>query len=526
MFTLYKRAGRYGYDRYGFKNEDELIEYIKRHFFDESLSESILPRNAKKIKATHFGTDYTLEKSVTDWKIVDSTKDGDELVGKLVSPSFLRTWDNIEVVDVDQEYKPKRAKEVKVLQGYYDLGWEDLVTYSQPYDYQEIKDDLKSYRDNEKRAFRVITRRVPIKDEALSEAFDMNSVEFKDASADEDAMYGIEKHKNENRYFAVAVNNKTHESIMSQNSYDLGWSMRQVLKSVRANLHYDEGSSIDDWSFYKYTNEDVSPIVIDKTFFNYKGYTIEPSNNEWEITSPDGKKDYVPIDPADEDGGWGKAKEFVDGIVGESLSEDTIKQGSQWVNKGKEGTHGKFKTKKAADAQRRAMFAKGFSVNESVDPNTLSDDYVLLDSRARNHTDKDIDLYYDCIKEFCMIDEIVYEDMEVTFTANQRDADDWDEETFKTDYTYSPDEESALECANDYLVKKYPEKITVGDIKKSADDVYEEVKDFFYEKAQKEAEEKSTLSDFQEQLKEDKAKETMKSVVAKWRSRRSNKSAD
>ena len=44
----------------------------------------------------------------------------------------------------------------------------------------------------------------------------------------------------------------------------------------------------------------------------------------------------------------------------ESLKEDTVKQGSSWVNKGKEGTHGKFKTKKDADAQRKAMFANGY----------------------------------------------------------------------------------------------------------------------------------------------------------------------
>lgn len=46
--------------------------------------------------------------------------------------------------------------------------------------------------------------------------------------------------------------------------------------------------------------------------------------------------------------------------VNEGLKEDTVKQGNYWVNKGKEGTHGKFRTKKAADAQRKAMFAQGF----------------------------------------------------------------------------------------------------------------------------------------------------------------------
>lgn len=44
----------------------------------------------------------------------------------------------------------------------------------------------------------------------------------------------------------------------------------------------------------------------------------------------------------------------------EEIVEDTVKQGNFWVNKGKEGTHGKFKTKKAANAQRAAMFANGY----------------------------------------------------------------------------------------------------------------------------------------------------------------------
>lgn len=50
------------------------------------------------------------------------------------------------------------------------------------------------------------------------------------------------------------------------------------------------------------------------------------------------------------------------------LNEDTIKQDNKWVNKGKEGTHGSFKTKKAADAQRKAMFANGYkeSLNEDI----------------------------------------------------------------------------------------------------------------------------------------------------------------
>lgn len=47
-----------------------------------------------------------------------------------------------------------------------------------------------------------------------------------------------------------------------------------------------------------------------------------------------------------------------------SFKEDTVKQGDHWVNKGDKGTHGKFKTKKAADAQRKAMFANGYHESE------------------------------------------------------------------------------------------------------------------------------------------------------------------
>lgn len=43
------------------------------------------------------------------------------------------------------------------------------------------------------------------------------------------------------------------------------------------------------------------------------------------------------------------------------LDEDIEKTKSgKWVNKGKEGTHGEFKTKKAAREQQKAMFAQGF----------------------------------------------------------------------------------------------------------------------------------------------------------------------
>lgn len=58
----------------------------------------------------------------------------------------------------------------------------------------------------------------------------------------------------------------------------------------------------------------------------------------------------------------------------DELEEDTIKSGSGWTNKGKEGTHGKFKTKKDADAQRKAMFANGYKVSECNDTSEFDDE--------------------------------------------------------------------------------------------------------------------------------------------------------
>ena len=84
------------------------------------------------------------------------------------------------------------------------------------------------------------------------------------------------------------------------------------------------------------------------------------------------------------------------------LSEDTVKTKSgKWVNKGNTGkTHGEFKTKKAADAQRKAMFANGYT--ESIDSPLVYDWYkkqspddYQLDYIRKDVTFKDV---YDAIK--------------------------------------------------------------------------------------------------------------------------------
>lgn len=79
----------------------------------------------------------------------------------------------------------------------------------------------------------------------------------------------------------------------------------------------------------------------------------------------------------------------VDDDMNESLTEDTVKTKSgKWVNKGDTGkTHGEFKTKKAADEQRKAMFAQGWK-KESLEEKLWFGKYVTPD-----HTLKKVYFY-------------------------------------------------------------------------------------------------------------------------------------
>ena len=56
-------------------------------------------------------------------------------------------------------------------------------------------------------------------------------------------------------------------------------------------------------------------------------------------------------------GGYADFRSMEDLIV----NEDTVKvKDGKWTNRGREGSHGSFRTKKGADAQRKAMFANGY----------------------------------------------------------------------------------------------------------------------------------------------------------------------
>lgn len=92
--------------------------------------------------------------------------------------------------------------------------------------------------------------------------------------------------------------------------------------------------------------------------------------------------DSISIEKKEEDG---ETKEAAPEEVSDVIEEDTVKKDGKWVNKGSEGTHGEFDTKKAADAQRKAMFANGYGESEDEE-NYISEEASMKESA----NDKDV----------------------------------------------------------------------------------------------------------------------------------------
>lgn len=140
--------------------------------------------------------------------------------------------------------------------------------------------------------------------------------------------------------------------------------------------------TLDESIFIKNTEnlqEAESPWdKIEKTYGDQLDTTNDKLKKDRKVVDPDstwGKiarayGDQLDLDESKSMNPWDKLVAFYgDALKENKLEEDTIKQGSKWVNKGKEGTHGTFKTKKEADAQRKAMFAQGYKegLNEMLD---------------------------------------------------------------------------------------------------------------------------------------------------------------
>lgn len=242
----------------------------------------------------------------------------------------------------------------------------------------------------------------------------------------------------------------------------------------------------------------------DKVTIDKKSYTI----SDFFVDASSGR--YVPMVRL-----YDKNDEMIRVPVSElkkKVTEDTIKTKSgKWVNKGKEGTHGEFKTKKAADAQRKAIFASGWeeSLNEDTDGVTKEDkkkiaklckEHIGLLKRLENR---------DSINESVDAEKlpIAYDDIEITtydFKHQSKETGDVPSHTFKTPYTYYADRDEVV----DYIYENHFYDIFKEDeykeiegnwdkaydiVKSHVDEFYNkydyEIKEYFREKATEEANE-------------------------------------
>lgn len=122
----------------------------------------------------------------------------------------------------------------------------------------------------------------------------------------------------------------------------------------------------------KNNNELVNDLV-------KKAFT--PEQAEYLVSHDKGMAEYLAYGNAESDD-----FEYFIKYINKRLNEDTIKTSKgKWVNKGEEGTHGTFDTKKEADAQRKAMFAsgwKGESITESFKDTNLYRDLLAKVANA------------------------------------------------------------------------------------------------------------------------------------------------
>lgn len=173
-----------------------------------------------------------------------------------------------------------------------------------------------------------------------------------------------------------------HDVIKAQITYDTPWGEEYAEKTYRV---YDDGKveevneSLNEASGKKYKvtgtlrniwYDDDGNEVDREEWKETHTYTINSDNLPPEdlakIKFEDGVTKYWNKRVRHDDGSEFEVEVTSVEPLNESLTEDTVKQNGKWVNKGKEGTHGKFKTKKAADDQRKAMFRNGYK-GESLD---------------------------------------------------------------------------------------------------------------------------------------------------------------
>ena len=250
MITLIKEGSNIPFDSK--RNEKKPYLYLTKH----GIGPGTLPKDVKLCKVKDLPNYYTaiwLDRPLsTDelkyYDIYPETKNN-ELLDRLgISIEELEECNTVE------EAKTPKTKSVKVLQGNYGYGWDDLCEYPDDVSSaKERKDDLKSYKENEPGvSFRIITRRVNnpdyvpecnkgLKEKKFTEDFD-DYDDYDDIDPG-DIVYEGKAYYNK-RYSGLA---HSEQFSNASDMYDWVWSMCQDGYYVTV-YDYEDSS----YSYYKW----------------------------------------------------------------------------------------------------------------------------------------------------------------------------------------------------------------------------------------------------------------------------------
>lgn len=154
-------------------------------------------------------------------------------------------------------------------------------------------------------------------------------------------------------------------SDLSQSSTDSGQDYGDKLRNAIDELENFYGEKPgSDYNYYgKSFRESIERFINNNSMFLRNSSSTESIRGQLSNKTLQATEGYFvsnKILAALEDFTEGNNPSEIEDSDEDSATEDTVKIKGKWVNKGKEGTHGKFKTKKAANAQRKAMFANGY----------------------------------------------------------------------------------------------------------------------------------------------------------------------
>lgn len=202
----------------------------------------------------------------------------------------------------------------------------ELACIHDPYDFandvsfEEFKSNIEDYFDPEE----CIEQTIDLRDNFLNDDEELVALA-------NDIIDGLE-----------SLKNCLNEDTVKQGNSDEEKELNLLTGLVGEKLAKEIINFYNSLDQYRFSDLDFEEMYSDDTTKEDLIYSLEETKKELE-----------------DDEEIKNAEQLISSI--RALCEDTVKQGNYWVNKGDSGkTHGKFKTKKEADAQRRAMGASGF----------------------------------------------------------------------------------------------------------------------------------------------------------------------